>query len=121
MDDDRIAGRDVRHRRPDLLDPTRVLVTQGVRQLGVEGGLELALEDVQVGAADPGARDADDDVERSGHRRLGNLDELDRLAVADDLRGLHRARFLPVFLKRRAPVWYKNGLIVNVFHRRVET
>jgi hypothetical protein len=86
-----VALADVGDRRPDGVHPPGVLVTDRVRRRHARLLLPLSLEDVEVGAAHPGATDADDDVE--GPRGLGDVDlvHLEVLVVADDLDGSHGA------------------------------
>ena len=81
MHDHRVADLDVGHRRADLVHPAGVLVPGRVGQLhpGLLG--PLALLDVEVGAAQPGRADLDDDVERADGLRLVDLVEPQRLVV----------------------------------------
>ena len=71
MHDHLVALGDVGDRRADRVHPAGVLVADRVRQLDLGLLGPLALEDVQVGAAHPGAADLDDDVERAGRSRSG--------------------------------------------------
>ena len=89
--DDRVADGDVRHRGADLVDPAGVLVPEDVGQLHAALLGPLALLHVQVGAAQPGAADAHDDVVRPGDLRLGDLLDLERLVVGVQARGVHAA------------------------------
>lgn len=76
VDDDGIPDLDVRDRRSDLVDPAGVLVARRVGQLDLGLLGPLALLDVQVRAAEAGRADAHDDVQRSGHARLVDLERL---------------------------------------------
>src|SRR4051794_22319660 len=91
MDDDRVADLDVRDARADLVDPPGVLVARGVGQLdpGLLGPLPLL--DVQVGAAEPGRPDLDDDDERPRDLRLVDLLHLQGLVVRVQASRLHDA------------------------------
>ena len=89
MHDDRVADREVGHRRADLVYPAAVLVAEGERQRRVERRVQLAVQDVHIGAADAGAGDADDDVVRIAQSRLRYLGERDGLAVRLHLGGPH--------------------------------
>ena len=66
VQDHGVADGHVGDRRADLVHPARVLVAQDVGQRGAHGRVPLAVDDVQVGAADAGAADLHDDVERPG-------------------------------------------------------
>ena len=57
----------------DLPHPSGVLVAERVRQGDVALLRPLALDDVQVGAAQSGAADLDDHVERTGDAGLRNV------------------------------------------------
>ena len=65
MEDDLVVDGDRRDRLPDRHDRAGVLVPDGVRQLDAALVRPLALDDVQVGAADAGRIDVDQDVERT--------------------------------------------------------
>jgi len=91
VDDHLVALGDVGDGRSDAVNPSGVLVADGVRQVDAALLLPLALENVQVGAAHAGATDADDDIERVGGFGNGNLRHLQVLVVADHLDGAHRA------------------------------
>ena len=73
MQDDGVAHRHVGDRGADLVHPAGVLVAQDVGQRRVHRRVPLALHDVQVGAAHPGAADLHDDVERATDGRLWYL------------------------------------------------
>ena len=73
MQDDRVARREVLHRRADLAHPSRVLVPQRVGQGDVALRRPLPLDDVQIRPAQTGAADVDDDVQRTRQRRLRDL------------------------------------------------
>jgi hypothetical protein len=53
--DDRVADGQVFHRRADGVDPPGVLVAEDDGQVGRDDVGEPAVDDVQVGAAQPGA------------------------------------------------------------------
>ena len=72
MDDDRVPGTHAGHRVADRLHPARVLVAEGVGELDVDLVLPDPLDDVEVGAAEAGAADPDDDVVVSVDVGLGN-------------------------------------------------
>jgi hypothetical protein len=91
VDDHRVADRDVRDCRADLLDPARVLVTRGVGEGDLGLLRPLALLDVQIGPAQPGGADAHDHVQRAVDRRLGDLLQLERLVVLVQAGGSHAA------------------------------
>ena len=57
--------------------------------VGLHRRVPLALDDVQVGAAHPGAADLHDDVERALDRRLGHLVDHRLLVVAVQPNGFH--------------------------------
>jgi hypothetical protein len=64
VEDDRVARLDMGDGRADLVDPAGVLVAQGVGQGRVHAGLvPLAQVQVDVGTAQPGPTDLDDDVQ----------------------------------------------------------
>ncbi len=86
LDGDPVPRRHPVHVVADLDDLARELVPRHDR---VARGLELAVEDVQVGPADPGAGDADDHVERSRDLRRGHVDDPRRLVVFEESRRLH--------------------------------
>ena len=77
-DDDAVADREVAHRRADLEDGADALVPEDPA-LGHSG--HVALEDVQVGAADRGRVDPDDGV--GGIDELGVGDLVPALVVRD--------------------------------------
>jgi hypothetical protein len=84
-DDDAVAGGDVAHLGPDLLDDAHRLVADDVALLHLD---DLAAVEVQVRAADRRRGDADDRVGRLLDRRIGDLvDAHVLLAMPDD--GLH--------------------------------
>jgi hypothetical protein len=80
----------------DGMHPSGVLVSDGVRQFDPGLGLPLAFQDMEVGAADAGAADPDDDVERAVDLGLGYVGELQLGVISDDLYGFHRG--LPVLV-----------------------
>ena len=63
--DDRVADLDVGDAGADLVDPAGVLVAGDVGQLDAGLLRPLAFLDVQIGAAEAGGADLDDDVERT--------------------------------------------------------
>jgi hypothetical protein len=89
VQDDLVPDRDVRDRVADGVHPTGVLVTDRVGQGDPRLRLPLPLEDVEVGAADPGATDPDDDVEGAFDDRFRDFRQLQLGVVADDLDGSH--------------------------------
>jgi hypothetical protein len=95
--DHRVSDLDVGHRRADLLDPARVLVPRHIWQkcvVGILYRLPLALDDVDVRAAEPGGPDAYNHVERILYPGLVYLLDLEAvfgnaLVVAVQPRSLH--------------------------------
>ena len=71
------------------MHPAGVLVAQDVGQRRVHRRVPLALHDVQVGAAHPGAADLHDDVERAAEGRLGYLIDDGHLVKSVQTDGLH--------------------------------
>ena len=71
------------------MHPAGVLVAQDVGQRRVHRRVPLALHDVQVGAAHPGAADLHDDVERAAEGRLGYLVHDRHLVKSVQTDGLH--------------------------------
>jgi hypothetical protein len=69
VDDHRIAHREPLDPVPDLMDPASRLVAHHERWRQAQVG-EHAVEDVEICPAEPGASDADDDIQRAGHRRF---------------------------------------------------
>src|SRR4051812_9257282 len=88
---DRVADRDVRSAGADRVDPAGVRVARRVGQLGLGLLGPLPLLDVQVGAAEPGRPDLDDDVERPQDLRLVDLVHLQGLVVRVQASRLHDA------------------------------
>src|SRR5207249_11517984 len=80
VDDDRIADGHVVHRRAHLVNPAGVLVAQDIWQPDARLLLPLALNDVQVGAAQTGAANAHDHVVGTGDLGVRYLFE-DRVFV----------------------------------------
>ena len=70
VQDHRVADGHVRDALADLVHPAGVLVADHVGKVGVHRLGPVAVDDVQVGAADAGAADLDDDVEGPLERRL---------------------------------------------------
>jgi hypothetical protein len=81
IDRDLVADADPvgRHLRPDRDDLAGELVPRDHRQRR----RELAVEDVQVGPADPAAGNPHDDV-LGARRRVGHLGDLDLARLLDD-------------------------------------
>src|SRR5690349_13013939 len=73
VQDHRVAHRHVGDPGTHFLHPSGVLVTEDVWQYGLRSLGPLALDDVQVGAAYPGAADLNDHVERALDDRLGHF------------------------------------------------
>src|SRR3989454_8460644 len=91
-------------RRSDLLDDSRVLVAQGVRQGALDLLLPNPLDDVEVRVAHARSGDPHDHVRRILDAwRLG-VDESDALGVSEKSGGLHSALYpmhsIWVFLSR---------------------
>ncbi len=80
MQDHGVANRDIGHGGPDLVHPPGVLVPEDVGQRRVHPLIPLPLDDVQVGPADAGATDLDDDIQGAANLRLGHVVN-DRRAV----------------------------------------
>ena len=89
VQDDGVADGHVGHRRTDLMHPAGVLVPEDVGQRCAHRRVPLALDDVQVGAADPGPADLHDDVERAADLWLGNLVDHRHLVKFVQADGLH--------------------------------
>ena len=90
VDEHGVALRDRRHAVADRVHPAGVLVTEDDGRLDARR-LHQPVDRVQVGRADAGAADLDDDVAHAlglGHRPL---DELERLVVLGEQRRLHAA------------------------------
>lgn len=81
MHDHRVARLHVVHGAADLAHPARVLVAEDVRERRMLDRVPLALNDVQIGAAQPRGADVDDDVPGSGDGGLGDLIEDGVLSV----------------------------------------
>ncbi len=90
VQDHGVADGDVGDALADLVDPAGVLVADDVGQLGVHGLGPVAVDDVQVGAADAGAADLDDHVERALERGLRYVVDLGIFVVRVHPDGLHR-------------------------------
>ena len=67
--DDALAGGEVVHARPELDDLAAPLVARDDREAD-ETGIQLAGEDLEVRAADPGPQAADENLARPGDGRL---------------------------------------------------
>ena len=72
MDDDRVARPHALDGGAHRLDPARVLVAERVRELDVHLLLPDPLDDVEVGAAQPGSADPHDHIVVSREVRLGD-------------------------------------------------
>jgi hypothetical protein len=68
-------------RRADGVHPAGVFVAEDDGQVGRDDIGEPAVDDVQVGAAQPGAADSDDHVLRPGWLRFCHLVQAWRLSV----------------------------------------
>ena len=90
VQDDLVARGHVGDRVPERMHPAGVLVADGVGQGDSALLRPLPFQDVDVGAADPGAADPHDHVQRSGELGFGDLGELQFGVVSDDLYGSHR-------------------------------
>src|ERR1039457_4957492 len=99
------GGGCVGRRRADLVHPARVLVAENVGERRAHRRVPLALDDVQVSAADAGAADLHDDVERSADLGLRYVVDhrLSMKFVQPD--GLHGSStcFLVTFVKSPRP------------------
>ena len=110
MADDGITDGQVLDRRADGVDPTGVLVAQDHRQLGRDDIGEPAVDDVEVGAAQAGAADPDDDVVRPVRLRFRHVVQLRWLPVRVHSDRLHRFSLrgdpacVPVVAVRSLPV-----------------
>src|SRR3954467_3877323 len=91
MQDHRVTDREVGDAVAYRVDPAGVLVSQHIGQPGILNGLPLPLDDVQVGPADPGAADPDDDVQRARYLRLRDLVDRRILVVVVQPNSSHRA------------------------------
>src|SRR5690348_11053555 len=91
VQDHRVADGHVGDRGADLVHPAGVLVAKRVGQRRVHRRVPLPLDDVQVGAADAGPADLDDNVERALDARLGHLVDDGLLMIAVDPDSLHWA------------------------------
>src|SRR3954465_4216515 len=91
MQDHRVTDREVGDAVAYRVDPAGVLVSQHIGQPGILNGLPLPLDDVQVGPADPGAADPDDDVHRARDLRLRDFVDRRVLVVVVQPNSLHRA------------------------------
>src|SRR5258707_805076 len=89
MQDDGVAGGERGDRGSDLMYPASILVTEDVGQRGAHGGIPLALDDVQVGPANPGAADLHDDVQGAADDGLGHLVDGRLLVECMQSDGLH--------------------------------
>src|SRR5262249_43706379 len=98
--DHRVALLEAAHLRPHLLHPAGVLVARNVGELNADLVAPHALDDVQVGPAEPGPPDADDHV--IGVLELGvshvfqfeELGALERWVVLVEPRGFHSTPLL---------------------------
>ena len=84
MADHRIADLEALDARADLLDPAGILMPHDIGKLHIHLAAPDALDDVQVGAANAGATDADDDVGGLLDLRVGDF------LVPDELRAGQR-------------------------------
>ena len=100
VQDHRVADGHVGDRRSRPRAPSRRSRGRGVGQRRAHRRVPLALDDVQVGAADAGAADLHDDVERAADRRLGHL-------VDDGLLVVTRATGRPSLAPPRLVSWLR--------------
>ena len=91
VDDHRIADGHMVDGGADGLDPAGVLVAERVREC--DAGLlpPLTLDDVEVGPAEAGPADADDDVEGMSQLGFGDFLHFGIFAIAVQADGLHRS------------------------------
>ena len=90
VDDDRIADGDRPDIGADFMDPAGVLLTGHERPAG-DPVVPVTGEDMEIGAADTGAADSDDDVRWPRDGRLPDLfDGQRQVAGGTESRGLHR-------------------------------
>ena len=89
VDDHRIADGDVVDGGAHRVDPARVLVAERVRERDARLLPPLTLDDVEVGPAEPGPADADDDIEGVGQLGFGDVLDSGILAIAVQADGLH--------------------------------
>src|ERR1700730_1355050 len=90
VQDDLVAHGDVGDRVPDRMHPAGVLVADGVGQGDSALLRPLPFQDVDVGAADPGAADPHDHVERAIDLGFWDVGELQFGVESDHLYGFHR-------------------------------
>ena len=91
VEEHRVAHRRGRDVVADRVHPAGVLVPEDDRDREA-GRLHLPVDRVEVGRADAGPADPDDDAPRPARLGLGALDELERAVVLVQERGLHAAR-----------------------------
>lgn len=89
MHDHGIADSDVLDGRADGVHPASILVAKRVGQLDVAFVLPLALDDMQIGAAQAGTPDTHDDIVRTGNLRIDDLLDGRPLAVSVKADGFH--------------------------------
>jgi len=78
---DRVTDSQVVHRRADGVDPAGVLVSEDQRQLRRDDIGEPAVDDMQIGTAQPGTTDPEDNVIRPGHLGFWHIIQPLRLPV----------------------------------------
>ena len=103
VQDHLVADRDAGHAVPHRVHPPGVLVPDRVREGDARLLLPLAVEDVQVGPADPGGADPDDHVHAPRHLWLGDVGHLEVAVVADHPDCFHRALLTGVRGMRSRP------------------
>ena len=91
VNDHGVADRDVLDRGADGVDPSGVLVAEGVGERDVALVLPLAFDDVEIGPAQPRAADAHDHVQRPADRRVRRVLDRRPAAVGVQPYGLHRS------------------------------
>jgi hypothetical protein len=79
--DDRVTDGQVVHRRADGVDPAGVLVPEDQRQLRRDDIGEPAVDDMQIGTAQAGPADPDDNVIRPRHLGFWHVIQPRRLPV----------------------------------------
>ena len=81
MADDGVTDGQVLDRRADRVDPAGVLVPENKGQIRRDGVGEPAVDDVQIGAAQPGAADPDDYIVLPGCQGFRHLVQLGSLPI----------------------------------------
>ena len=102
VDEHGVADLRRRHVVADRVHPAGVLVAEDDRQRQARR-LHQPVDRVQVGRADAGAADLDDDVRAPVRLGLGPLDELERAVVLAEKRGSHAATHAAAASRRGSP------------------